>query len=253
MKIKNIIYKVEDLIEFHKSLNVQQEKWKNGSTENSLIDEQGIGIYAYDLCSQKISEVNSIAKSAFNCGIYQLEEGGLNALYGNVHSDDLPKIIFLNARFLEIVLESSEENRLNIHLHHPIKIKQHDGKYRWFQCTTKISRLDKNLKPAITVTTLVDITDVKKDNSIIGRVEHPKLGSIFLNTFLLLNGGISPISGREIDILKKLAKGMTSKRIAEEFEISPETVNRHRKKILKKLKTSNMIDAICIAKDKGLI
>jgi DNA-binding CsgD family transcriptional regulator len=52
------------------------------------------------------------------------------------------------------------------------------------------------------------------------------------------------LSKREIEILKLVRKGYLSKEIADKLYISLNTVNNHRKNILRKLQVSNSIEAI---------
>ncbi len=52
------------------------------------------------------------------------------------------------------------------------------------------------------------------------------------------------LSTREIEILKLISCGLTSKEVASRLFISINTVETHRKHILKKLKSKNMFEAI---------
>ena len=61
------------------------------------------------------------------------------------------------------------------------------------------------------------------------------------------------LSGREIQILRLIDKGMMSKDIAEALSISINTVSRHRQEILGRLQVKNSIEACRIAKDLKLI
>jgi DNA-binding NarL/FixJ family response regulator len=57
----------------------------------------------------------------------------------------------------------------------------------------------------------------------------------------------------EIKILEFVFQGKTSKQVASDMNLSTETVNRHRKNVLKKLKASNIVDAINIARERGIL
>lgn len=61
------------------------------------------------------------------------------------------------------------------------------------------------------------------------------------------------LSGREIEILRLIDKGMRSKEISSVLSISIHTVNRHRQNILEKLRVSNSIEACSIAKRLKLL
>ena len=64
---------------------------------------------------------------------------------------------------------------------------------------------------------------------------------------------IEKITPRELDILRNLAAGKTSKLIGKEFSISPHTVDTHRRRLLKKLKCKTVVDLTRFAYRNGLI
>ncbi len=68
--------------------------------------------------------------------------------------------------------------------------------------------------------------------------------------------GIPPdiaLSKRELDVLKCLAKGMTSSQVASELFISENTVKTHVRHILEKLEASNRAEAVSRAIQLGII
>ncbi|MBC8490239.1 MAG: PAS domain-containing protein [Bacteroidetes bacterium] len=64
---------------------------------------------------------------------------------------------------------------------------------------------------------------------------------------------IIKLTKREIDILRLIAKGNSYTKIAEMLSIQPDTVNRHRKNILKKLNLKNIATLACFAAENGLV
>ena len=61
------------------------------------------------------------------------------------------------------------------------------------------------------------------------------------------------LTGRELEIMKLFARGMTGPQIAEKVFLSPETVKWYRKKLLVKFDAANTPELISKAKDAGLI
>tara|TARA_B100000508_G_scaffold141026_1_gene145309 strand:- start:96119 stop:96757 length:639 start_codon:yes stop_codon:yes gene_type:complete len=61
------------------------------------------------------------------------------------------------------------------------------------------------------------------------------------------------LTNREIEVVKMISKGFTSKEIGEHFGISSRTVDTHRYNILKKLNLPNSAQLGIWAKDKGLV
>ncbi|MFN8316164.1 MAG: LuxR C-terminal-related transcriptional regulator [Chitinophagales bacterium] len=61
------------------------------------------------------------------------------------------------------------------------------------------------------------------------------------------------LSERELEVLHSIATGKSSKTIALELFISTNTIEAHRKQILKKMAAKNMVEAISIAFRKEII
>ena len=62
-----------------------------------------------------------------------------------------------------------------------------------------------------------------------------------------------PLTRRELEILKSLAQGLSTRMIAERLFISPVTVRNHVAKILGKLRVHNRLAAVAVAHERGLI
>jgi two-component system nitrate/nitrite response regulator NarL len=62
-----------------------------------------------------------------------------------------------------------------------------------------------------------------------------------------------PLTARELEVLERLAKGLTNSEIAEQLVISEGTVKIHLKNILGKLQLSNRIQAAVYAVRQGLV
>jgi DNA-binding NarL/FixJ family response regulator len=61
------------------------------------------------------------------------------------------------------------------------------------------------------------------------------------------------LSDREMEVLKLLAKGKTSKEIGVELNISPLTIKAHRRNMIKKLKVSNSTELISKVMEDGIL
>lgn len=57
------------------------------------------------------------------------------------------------------------------------------------------------------------------------------------------------LTEREIDVLALLSKGLSTKHVARELELSMHTIRDHRKAILRKLEVPNMVAAVSKWKD----
>ena len=64
---------------------------------------------------------------------------------------------------------------------------------------------------------------------------------------------IEPLTNREIEVLRMLAKGVSNQEIAKSLFISPETVKRHLSNIYRKLKVGSRHQAVVSAKSIGIL
>lgn len=63
----------------------------------------------------------------------------------------------------------------------------------------------------------------------------------------------TPLTTREIEIVRLIAKGLIAKEIASELNISVHTVYTHRKKIMKKLAISSSSELVLYAVNQGIL
>lgn len=68
-----------------------------------------------------------------------------------------------------------------------------------------------------------------------------------------MSSGAPKLTKREIDIVKEIGNGLTSKEIADKLFISKKTVDNHRKSIMMKTNTKNTAALIKFASDRQLI
>jgi DNA-binding NarL/FixJ family response regulator len=97
--------------------------------------------------------------------------------------------------------------------------------------------LNKSMESSLLIESLLSVNEGKK---------------IFPNiNFKVTND--SPLSDREITILKLIARGLTSDAIADQLNISPLTVKSHRKNMIQKLKAKNSSELLVKAFERGII
>jgi len=95
------------------------------------------------------------------------------------------------------------------------------------------------------------LPDQRPLDEVQGITVNLKTGQIL--TFFHATGNGTSLSGREIEILKLVQSGSLSKEIADKLCVSLNTVNNHRKNILRKLQVNNSMEAINKAVKKGFL
>jgi DNA-binding NarL/FixJ family response regulator len=67
------------------------------------------------------------------------------------------------------------------------------------------------------------------------------------------HAGEDTLSGRELDVLKRVAAGNSNRQVAEQLSVSEDTVKAHMKSISSKLGASGRTHAVAIALKRGII
>lgn len=139
------------------------------------------------------------------------------------------------------------------------RIKKAGGKWiHLFQQGSFITD-PKTRLPIYSIGLTIDITPLKKDNSIIFSIDKKAVESgVFgyqniQTSYYYPDPEESRLSRREREILGWLADGMSTKQVAGKLFISENTVANHRKNILKKTNSKNVAELIRYASGKGLI
>ena len=112
-------------------------------------------------------------------------------------------------------------------------------------------KVNKQNKVEVFLITCSDISFLENSSQI-----KWKISDEYKNTFekfiqLDIENKEVKFSNRELDVLKLLAKGYTSNQIAEELFVSINTINTHRKSLLKKAKVNKTAHLVSFALKHG--
>jgi len=114
--------------------------------------------------------------------------------------------------------------------------------------------------PAGAIGTTVDISHFKSDASIVHTIEEatstvrPVTHTLLYKSVYAINETVpSVISPREVEVLHQMAKGLSSKQIAEHLHLSINTVNNHRKNMLNKTGCKNATELLNYALKHGYL
>ena len=66
-------------------------------------------------------------------------------------------------------------------------------------------------------------------------------------------GGLESLTSRQIEVLKQIAEGFTTKQIAVNLEVSPKTVEAHRAQLMSRLEIYSVADLVRLAIREGLV
>lgn len=136
---------------------------------------------------------------------------------------------------------------LNYRFNHPTK--------GYINCLEQVMILetDKNDNIILNFGIITDISEYKNDNSIIGTVSNLNKTNEYEIIYTKNYSSSHPIiyTNRKMDIIRLLAKGLSSKAIAAKINISSQTVDKHRRNMLKKAKMNNTQELVYDALKQG--
>ena len=115
-------------------------------------------------------------------------------------------------------------------------------------------------KPIGTIGVAFDITHFKSDTSVIHTIEEIKEYNgrsfteiLFKKVHPLIDKETLAVSKRELEILKWMAEGFSSKQIAGTLNLSINTVNNHRKNMLRKTGSKSSAELLNYALRHGFL
>ena len=189
-----------------------------------------------EYCSEGVSKLFSIDPASFS----------LQYMVENMHPDDLPTFMKFENILLHFLPTLPPEKLTKYKVCYDYRIRRADGTY--VRLLHQLMTLQNDPEGAVirTFGVLTDISHLKKDTSmqlnLIGMGGEPSFYNI--QEDLSFTSSESPLGEREKQVLAAMAEGLNSAQIAERLDISKNTVDNHRKNILKKTDSETSAEAL---------
>ena len=184
-------------------------------------------------------------------------EGGADLWLNSIHPDEVDIVVDKVFKILmDTAADTAPEDRNKYKFQYNYRFKRKDCQYINLLEQIYLLEVDQDGRPALVLGNVI----------IIGRGEELPIRAstktitgegltetLFSEVFPVANGAFLEITDRELDILRNLAVGKTSKQIGDELFISPHTVDTHRRNLLKKLDCRSVVELARLAFKNGLI
>lgn len=180
------------------------------------------------------------------------KKGGMRYFWSRMHPDDLDTWLKALNGLMEFTLnEIDVENRSNMTYTWNYRLKNGNNEYMNIVQNTTPLEFDDNNKPIIGLAHYTVLhPDVKLQICASAKLlnDNNEYETVYFNNFSqqLLSDGIS---NRERDVIRLLVLNYSSKAIAEKLNISSNTVDTHRRNILKKLNLTSTGELIGMLKN----
>jgi DNA-binding CsgD family transcriptional regulator/PAS domain-containing protein len=185
----------------------------------------------------------------------QIEEYGHSFLDEKIHPDDFIALTLNGISLFKLLYQFSNDEKANFKLINEYRILNKDNIY------TRVIEQQQCLEfdPKGNIWLTLSIIDISPN-----QVENEGLKSQLLNfrtgkiiDFQNENKEVEPVSisltKREVQILKMVKDGLLSKEISNNLNISLNTVNTHRQRVLEKLGANNSMEAVVFASKLGIL
>lgn len=166
-------------------------------------------------------------------------------IYSRVHPDDLEARHLLELHFFHLLRKTPISQRSNFRTHSVIRMKNSNSEYISVLHRTFYQQSTSNGSLWLALCLYNFATDIDTRQGFGGIIQNTITGEI-IHPDSELSGDI--LSIRERQVLVLIEQGLPSKEIALQLKISKNTVDRHRQNIMEKLRVSNSIEAIKVAK-----
>lgn len=221
---------------------------------NSLFASGPTVPYLLDLTTLSYPFMCNSADKILGIPASVLMKKGIKAYVENIHPEDVDIMHYkVIPDFQRIRYSRPYKQVKKLRFTFDYRFKAANNKYIHCLEQVVIVEADKDKNPLLNFGIVTDISEYKKDNTIIGTVsilnksnEYETIYSRYYNS----NNSLI-YTKREMDIIRLLAKGLSSKAIATKFNISSHTVDKHRRNMLKKANMKNTQELVHDALKEG--
>ncbi len=220
-----------------------------------MMDHSACVTKILDLRTQEFSFISSNAKAVFGYSRNHFLENGLSFCNKIAHPEDLHITWKLKKNIWDYILTVPSWSQAQYKFNYDYRIIRPDGKEARILAQNSVLQLDCKGNITHVLGTYSDISHWKKsEQQIASIVSSAKNTCFFISPETSdISDKYAVLSKRELEIVKLMAEGYSSKLIAEKLFISFHTVNTHRQKILEKTKAQNTGSLVQFAYSHGLI
>lgn len=217
-----------------------------------LLDKAASFFYLFDFVKMRYLYVSESIQDVMGgyCAKDWIDNGPEWVLT-RVYHEDVRRLKDLHQALFRFFYSLPVQDRKEYKYSWEFRLVRKDGNIIWLMQQGSFIEIDPDGRPMASFDTVSDTTHLKKDNSMsltmFKDVDSPKLKLYFPMSVK------ESFTKREIELVKLLSDGFTSKRIADELCISHHTVDTHRRNMLKKCGVNDSIRLVAYARENGMI
>lgn len=176
-------------------------------------------------------------------------------ILNTIHPDDMAFVAKAEATFFELLhTKLGKEKIVNYKANYSFRSRMKNGEYCQLNHQSLVLTIDDEYRIGKSLNIHTNIDHITKTNnqtiSLIGLNNEPSYTNIGVTVD---STDITAFSKREIEIIKLISEGFTTKKIASSLDISENTVKTHRKNINQKSGAKNSVELVNKCMLQGLI
>lgn len=232
------------------------QKWKDnaGLIEQSSV-LNNVVVFMFDYSAFEYFYLSENVKRIVGFTREEFYKDGVNLSVNLIHPDYMAARLAMLHFYVKIVEDYPLEKRKDILISTDFLFKNPQEQYMRTVQQTKFLELDDKGRPLVSLNYLHSFGSIKKEGSsdlIVKVPDEPALLYHYdFDEKKIVSAG--QLSAREENILSCLSKGQKTKEIAENLNISPFTVDTHRKNLLLKTHCKDTSSLVLYAKTTGLM
>jgi len=228
----------------------------------NLFKKLAVGKYFWfiaDTTSGNVNDTGGMLEKILPIKKDELVKQSPELLFKSSHPDDITRMFAFTNYWVNFFLSLPPERRRDVHPTIYIRMLNPEQQYKWVMVQYVDNVIDAEGKIAYGLTLVTDISHIKKEGvammSILDSYEES------CQHFFCADGNMLPdtdsilpnISVRELEVLKHLAIGYSSKQIAAELNIAIKTIDNHRQSLLRKTNTKSTGELVAYGINMGYI
>ncbi len=180
-------------------------------------------------------------------------------LFSQVHQDDLAKIFGFTNHWISIFKLTAPERREYLKPTIFVRLKSASQTYNWVMVQYVENIYDDEGNISFGLTMVTNVNHLKKDNEAMMSLLDTYDNScqlFYCSSDQIINNAeieMPKITHRELEVVKLLSGGLSSKQIAVYLNLSVKTVDNHRQNILRKTNTKSTGELVAYCINRGFI
>lgn len=213
--------------------------------------------YVIELPSQKYRFMGRHQVNVSGYSNEEFMERGIELFLSSLHPEDAPILLDdIYPSYAHVLADLSKLQRKEVQLQYNYRFKRKGGDYLNLMEQVYVLELDDAGGPALMLGNVIELDSkvVLPVRFLCKRINEfgcPEV--IYSKTFASNSDQMDTLTGRELEILCKLAHGNSSREIGEMLCISKHTVDTHRRNLLRKMNCKSVVELVRVAFNNGLL